>query len=65
MKFYFLKMNLIRVRNVKDPDYSANLSKAVNAVKEGKKPTEAADLFRISSITLDSEVIFKYNNQED
>jgi hypothetical protein len=53
------------VRNVKDPDYPTNLSKAVNAVKEGKKPTEAADLFRISAIALDTEVIFKYNNQED
>ncbi len=58
-------MNLIRVRNVKYPDYPTNLSKAVNTVKEGNKPTEAADLFRISAIALDTEVIYKYNNQED
>jgi hypothetical protein len=53
------------VRNVKYPDYPTNLSKAVNTVKEGNKPTEAADLFRISAIALDTEVIYKYNNQED
>jgi hypothetical protein len=38
------------VRYVKDPDYHANLLKGVNAVKEGKKPTEASDLFRVSAI---------------
>jgi hypothetical protein len=43
-------VNLIRERNVKDPDYHTNLLKGVNAVKEGKKPTEASDLFRISAI---------------